>query len=39
MEAETPKRCQVYEYVQEQVFNGEAVVKAVTVLDIIDGKY
>ena len=33
------KRCQVCEYVQEQVFIGEAVVKAVTVSDIINGKY
>ena len=33
------KRCQVCEYVKEQVFVGEAILRTVKVSDIMDGKY
>ena len=33
------KRCQVCEYVKEQVFVGEAIVRTVTVPDIMKGRY
>ena len=33
------KRCQICEYVQDQVFVGEAIVSKVTAADILEGKF